>query len=69
MSVVLRLIVFLFGKRTQQEVGLQIGHAELEVEARRCSIGSRNLALLMFIAMFFVIFCGYPVAFVMGGRR
>lgn len=26
-----------------------------------------NLALIMFIAMFFVIFCGYPVAFVMGG--
>jgi TRAP-type mannitol/chloroaromatic compound transport system permease large subunit len=26
-----------------------------------------NLALLMFLSMFFVIFCGYPVAFVMGG--
>jgi tripartite ATP-independent transporter DctM subunit len=26
-----------------------------------------NLALVMFIAMFFVIFCGYPVAFVLGG--
>jgi tripartite ATP-independent transporter DctM subunit len=26
-----------------------------------------NLALMMFVAMFFVIFCGYPVAFVMGG--
>ena len=26
-----------------------------------------HLALLMFITMFFVIFCGYPVAFVMGG--
>ena len=26
-----------------------------------------NLALIMFVAMFFVIFCGYPVAFVMGG--
>lgn len=26
-----------------------------------------NLALIMFIAMFFVIFCGYPVAFVLGG--
>ena len=26
-----------------------------------------NLALIMFAAMFFVIFCGYPVAFVMGG--
>jgi tripartite ATP-independent transporter DctM subunit len=26
-----------------------------------------NLALIMFITMFFVIFCGYPVAFVMGG--
>ena len=26
-----------------------------------------NLALIMFLAMFFVIFCGYPVAFVMGG--
>ena len=25
------------------------------------------LALIMFVAMFFVIFCGYPVAFVMGG--
>ena len=29
-SVMLRLIVFLFGSRTQQEVGLDIGHAELE---------------------------------------
>jgi tripartite ATP-independent transporter DctM subunit len=26
-----------------------------------------NLALIMFVAMFFIIFCGYPVAFVMGG--
>ena len=26
-----------------------------------------NLALIMFVAMFVVIFCGYPVAFVMGG--
>ena len=26
-----------------------------------------NLALVMFIVMFFVIFCGYPVAFVLGG--
>ena len=26
-----------------------------------------NLALIMFITMFIVIFCGYPVAFVMGG--
>jgi tripartite ATP-independent transporter DctM subunit len=26
-----------------------------------------NLALIMFLAMFFVIFSGYPVAFVMGG--
>ena len=26
-----------------------------------------NLALIMFVSMFFVIFCGYPVAFVMGG--
>ena len=26
-----------------------------------------NLALIMFITMFFIIFCGYPVAFVMGG--
>lgn len=26
-----------------------------------------NLALLMFVAMFVVIFCGYPVAFVLGG--
>ena len=26
-----------------------------------------NLALIMFVAMFAVIFCGYPVAFVMGG--
>jgi tripartite ATP-independent transporter DctM subunit len=26
-----------------------------------------NLALIMFVAMFFVIFVGYPVAFVMGG--
>src|SRR5688572_15010576 len=26
-----------------------------------------NLALLMFVTMFFIIFCGYPVAFVMGG--
>ena len=26
-----------------------------------------NLALIMFVTMFVVIFCGYPVAFVMGG--
>src|SRR5262245_7480078 len=26
-----------------------------------------NLPLIMFITMFFIIFCGYPVAFVMGG--
>src|SRR5262245_19670675 len=26
-----------------------------------------NLPLIMFITMFFVIFCGYPVAFVLGG--
>lgn len=26
-----------------------------------------NLALIMFVAMFAVIFCGYPVAFVLGG--
>ena len=26
-----------------------------------------NLALIMFVAMFFVIFSGYPVAFIMGG--
>jgi tripartite ATP-independent transporter DctM subunit len=26
-----------------------------------------NLAFIMFVTMFFVIFCGYPVAFVMGG--
>jgi tripartite ATP-independent transporter DctM subunit len=26
-----------------------------------------NLALIMFVTMFFVIFCGYPVAFVLGG--
>jgi tripartite ATP-independent transporter DctM subunit len=28
---------------------------------------AENLALIMFVVMFFVIFCGYPVAFVMGG--
>ena len=28
---------------------------------------AHHLALIMFIAMFFVIFCGYPVAFVLGG--
>ena len=26
-----------------------------------------HLALIMFVSMFVVIFCGYPVAFVMGG--
>ena len=26
-----------------------------------------NLAIIMFVSMFFVIFCGYPVAWVMGG--
>jgi tripartite ATP-independent transporter DctM subunit len=26
-----------------------------------------NLSLIMFVTMFFVIFCGFPVAFVMGG--
>jgi len=30
-SVLIRLVAFLFGGRTQQETGLQIGHAELEV--------------------------------------
>jgi hypothetical protein len=30
-SVMLRLIVFLFGRRPQEEVELQIGHAALEV--------------------------------------
>jgi TRAP-type mannitol/chloroaromatic compound transport system permease small subunit len=30
-SVFLRLVVFLFGGRTKEETGLQIGHAELEV--------------------------------------
>ena len=25
-----------------------------------------NLSLVMFVVMFFVIFCGYPVAFVLG---
>ena len=30
-SVMLRVIVFLFGRRPQSEVALQIGHAELEV--------------------------------------
>ncbi len=30
-SVLLRLLAFLFGKRRQDEVGLQIGHSELEV--------------------------------------
>jgi TRAP-type mannitol/chloroaromatic compound transport system permease small subunit len=30
-SVVLRLIAFLFGHRSKEEAGLQIGHAELEV--------------------------------------
>lgn len=28
---------------------------------------SDSLALLMFVSMFFVIFCGFPVAFVLGG--
>jgi tripartite ATP-independent transporter DctM subunit len=28
---------------------------------------AENLALIMFVTMFFVIFCGYPVAFVLGG--
>lgn len=28
---------------------------------------AENLALIMFVAMFFVIFCGYPVAYVLGG--
>ena len=26
-----------------------------------------NLALIMFVSMFFFIFLGYPVAFIMGG--
>jgi TRAP-type mannitol/chloroaromatic compound transport system permease small subunit len=30
-SVLIRIVAFLFGGRTQQETGLQIGHAELEV--------------------------------------
>ena len=28
---------------------------------------AENLSLVMFVVMFFVIFCGYPVAFVLGG--
>jgi tripartite ATP-independent transporter DctM subunit len=28
---------------------------------------AENLALIMFVVMFFIIFCGYPVAFVLGG--
>jgi tripartite ATP-independent transporter DctM subunit len=28
---------------------------------------TENLALIMFVTMFFVIFCGYPVAYVLGG--
>jgi tripartite ATP-independent transporter DctM subunit len=28
---------------------------------------THNLAIIMFVSMFFVIFCGYPVAWVMGG--
>ena len=28
---------------------------------------TENLALVMFVTMFFIIFCGYPVAFVLGG--
>ncbi|MGE0701832.1 MAG: TRAP transporter large permease subunit, partial [Hyphomicrobiaceae bacterium] len=28
---------------------------------------AENLALIMFVTMFFVIFCGYPVAYVLGG--
>ncbi len=31
LSVLIRLVAFLFGGRTLQETGLQIGHAELEV--------------------------------------
>ena len=30
-SVMLRLVVFLFGRRPQEDVELQIGHAALEV--------------------------------------
>ena len=28
---------------------------------------AENLALIMFATMFFIIFCGYPVAYVLGG--
>jgi tripartite ATP-independent transporter DctM subunit len=28
---------------------------------------TENLALIMFVVMFFIIFCGYPVAYVLGG--
>jgi tripartite ATP-independent transporter DctM subunit len=28
---------------------------------------AENLALIMFVVMFFIIFCGYPVAYVLGG--
>ncbi len=28
-----------------------------------------HLAMIMFVSMFFVIFLGYPVAFIMGGWR
>ena len=65
------MIVFLFGGRSQEEVNLQIGHSRSGSLAHEGGIVldwlADNLALIMFVAMFFVIFCGYPVAFVMGG--
>ena len=68
-SVLLRLVVYLFGNRSAEEVDLQIGHVGLAGLGREHDVAGSidNLALIMFVVMFVVIFCGYPVAFVLGG--
>ena len=70
-SVLLRVIVFLFGGPSKANVDLPIGHTVSRRLGREggdvLDLLADNLALIMFVSMFFVIFTGYPVAFIMGG--
>ena len=68
LSVLLRVVVFLFGDKSDPEVNLQIGHVITDVQENHVLDWlADNLALIMFVSMFFFIFIGYPVAFIMGG--
>ena len=68
LSVMLRVLAFLFGGASEQEVpNLQIGHTEVDVVLNPWAEGGMvldwladNLALIMFVAMFFVIFLRLP---------